>query len=53
MFEIIKMFIGFLFGLGLAGISIYKKHKGWLITSIVALLGAIIFLGQFISHIGG
>lgn len=53
MFTTIKMFIGFLFALGIAGFSIYKKNKGWLMTAIVAVLGAIIFLGQFISRIGG
>lgn len=49
----IKMFIGFLFALGIAGFSIYKKNKGWLITTIVAMIGAIIFLGQFVSKFGG
>ena len=53
MWETIRMFIGFLFSLGIIGVSIYKNNKGWLITSIIALLGAIIFLGQFIAKIKG
>lgn len=53
MFTTIKMCIGFLFALGIAGFSIYKKNKGWLMTVIVALIGAIIFLGRFVASIGG
>ena len=52
MIEIIKMFCGFIFSLGLVGFTIRKKNSGWILIAIVFLIGAIIFLGQFISLIG-
>lgn len=51
----IKMFIGFLFSFGMAGFAIYKRKTYGLIpaimTAIVAVLAAIIFLGQFVSSL--
>lgn len=49
---LLKMFIGIFFSLGMVGFSIFKKQKGWLGVSIVAVPSAIIFLGQFVYLIG-
>jgi hypothetical protein len=57
MFTTLKMFIGFLFSLGMAGFAIYKRKtygtKPAIMTAIVAVLAAIIFLGKFVSRLGG
>jgi hypothetical protein len=60
MFEIIKMmsmFIGFLFSLGITGFVIFNRKNyefaPMILTIIVALIGALLFLGQFVSKIGG
>ena len=55
MFETIRMFIGFLFSLGISGFAIYKRKvyglKSAIITAVVGVIAAIIFLGQFIARL--
>lgn len=48
-----KMLIGFLFSLGIIAYSIYKRDKHWELTVLVAIIGAIVFLGQFVGGLSG
>lgn len=45
-----KMLIGFLFAIGIMIHTIIKKEKHWELTASVALIGALVFLGQFVGR---
>lgn len=57
MFEIIKMFLGSLFSLGLTVFALKKlivdKQVAYGLTGIVLFIATIIFIGQFVALIGG
>lgn len=57
MFGAIKMLIGAIFALGMAGFAIYKRKTYGLVpaimTAVTCVIASIIFFGQFISKIGG
>lgn len=48
----IKMFFGLVFSLTFASYTVYRRNKYWQITAVLFMLGAVIFLGQFVSMLG-